>query len=468
MISGPPALTREIAEFIADTTFAEIPEACVEIAKRCIVDGAGVVIAGSTEPCAEILRAYARQVNGAAEACTLGRDSIRVPAHLAALVNGVAGHALDWDDTALSEASDRSVLIHPTMQPLAAGLAVGEKFGASGEELLAAFAVGFEVNVKMAEAINAEHFSDGRGYHSSGTIGIFGATAAAASLMKLDRQKIVHAMALAATMAAGIGVNHGSMGKPLNMGRAAENGVTAAWLAALGMDGKPNALEGGRGFFEAFAGGFSADRIVGRLGSPYAFISPGISVKPYPSGVVGHPGMDAMKKLVTDNDVRPEDVKRIVVKTGSNVVHPGPLRILHAQSALDGKFCVPFQMAAMILRRKAGLAEFSDAFVLSDACQDMMRRVEATADPDIDALGKDRYVFRIAVETRSGATFSAESAPVYRGGPNNPLTWDELCDKFLDATQNVLGPESAEFFQQRVRNLENLERMADLLDPLTA
>ncbi len=155
-------------------------------------------------------------------------------------------------------------------------------------------------------------------------------------------------------------------------------------------------------------------------------------MKPYPCGVVGHPGMDAMKRLVTENDVAPEDVARIRVGTGSNVLAPGPLRIAHANTALEGKFCVPFQIAAIALRRKAGPREFSDDFVRSDDCQAMQRRVEAVIDPRIGELGKDRIVFDIEVETKSGRCFRGRSDWPYRGGPDNPLSREELRGKFDD------------------------------------
>ena len=156
-----------------------------------------------------------------------------MPAHLAALVNGTAGHAMDWDDTALSTSPDRAVLLHPTLQPLAAGLAIGEKLGVSGRDFLTAFLAGFEVECKIAESIHPDHWL--RGFHTSNTCGIFGATAAACKLMGLTAGQIRSAFGIAASMAAGLTVNLGTMVKPLHMGRAAENGIVSAQLAAVGI-----------------------------------------------------------------------------------------------------------------------------------------------------------------------------------------------------------------------------------------
>jgi 2-methylcitrate dehydratase PrpD len=459
--------TRQTAAFVFQTGYEDLPPDAIEVAKRCFVDGTAVMLAGAAEPCAEIIRAYVKQAGGTPAAPTLGQGSMRAPAQLAALANGVAGHALDWDDTALSLEKDRSVLIHPTMQPLCACYALAEQAGASGKEVLTAFILGFEVGVKIAEAIHPDHFAGGRGFHTSGTIGVFGSAVAAAKLLKLNKEQITHTLAIAATMAAGLGVNHGTMSKPLNMGRASETGVTAAQLALLGFDGPANALEGGRGFFEAFGGGFDPERLVPRLGAPFAILNPGTSIKPYPSGVVGHPGMDAMLKLVTDHDISAENVESISVRTGENVVTPGPLRILHANTALEGKFCVPFQMAAIVLHRKAGLAEFSDGFVQSDGCQELQRKVTAEVCPEIAALGKDKVVFRITLRTRDGREFVQQSEEHYRGGPRNPLTWDALCRKFRDCADPTVAPRQQEQFLEAVRTIEELPDILPITKALT-
>lgn len=462
MLTRSDTIATTLADFVTSTRFEDLSQDTITLAKRCILDGLATILAGSREPCARIAREYVKEIAGRGDSNTYGEGAMRAPMHLAALANGVAGHALDYDDTALSLEKDRSVLIHPTMPPLCAGLAVGEFTGASGADLLTAFILGFEVEIKIAEAINPEHFTGGRGFHSSGTIGVFGSVVTASKLLELDVERTRNAIAIAATMSAGLGVNHGTMSKPLNMGRSSETGVTAARLASLGFDGPANSLEGGRGFFEAFGGGFNPAKIAGRLGQPWAIVEPGTSVKPYPSGVVGHPGMDAMKQLVIENDIAPEAVAKVTVRTGENVIKPGPLRIAYANTALEAKFCVPFQMAAIILRRKAGLEEFSDDFVASAECQDMQRKVSAVLDPEIIALGKDKVVFEIEVETASGRVFSQRSADAYRGGPENPLSLAELEEKFDDCAVGVLQNSALERAKSVIRSLDSQEGLSGL------
>ncbi len=150
----------------------------------------------------------------------------------------------------------------------------------------------------------------------------------------------------------------------------------------------------------AFGGGFDPEKISGKLGRPFSIADPGVSIKPYPCGVVGHPAMDSMRKLVIDHNLQPDQVDRVRVAAGSNILRT--LRYTKAQTALQGRFSVPFQMAAMVIRRKAGIMEFTDEFVQSSAVQDMMDRVETVIDPEIDALGKDKLASVIEIRLKDG------------------------------------------------------------------
>ena len=264
-----------------------------------------------------------RAGNEVAESTVLGADAFSCRAASAALVNGTAGHALDFDDTQLSSSPDRifGLLTHPTIPPLAASLALGERLGVSGRQLLEAYLIGFEVECKMAEAIDPSHYRNG--FHSSGTFGIFGAMVSAAKLLGLDAGAIANALAIASSMSSGIRLNFGTMTKPLHVGRAAQNGVMAAELAARGHTGGGDALESPWGFFRVFTmgAGFDPSRLVGALGNPPSIVSPGVSLKPYPCGSLGHPSMDAMLKLVETHDVKPEQVRGIRLRTGSNILN---------------------------------------------------------------------------------------------------------------------------------------------------
>ena len=180
-------------------------------------------------------------------------------------------------------------------------------------------------------------------------------------------------LTIVSSLSSGIRVNFGSMTKPLHVGRAGENGVFAAELASRGFTGGDDGMDGQWGFFQVFGGGADLDRLVPIMGKPYTIVNPGVSVKPYPCGVLSHPSIDAMLKLVVDHDLKPAQVKAVRLRAGSNILEP--LRYKTAKTELEAKFCIPFLLGSILLRRKAGILEFTDEFVSSEPVQRMMERV---------------------------------------------------------------------------------------------
>lgn len=464
--------TVAVVDFVASTTLDRVPARTVAEAKRCLIDGFGVILAGSTARGSDIIHEYIRTIGTCApsaavnrsDATVFGRSRISAPAAHAALANGASGHAMDYDDTQLSNAPDRvfGLLTHPTVPALAAALAVAESDGASGRAFLEAFLVGFEVECKIAEAINPNHYV--RGFHSTGTIGTFAGAAAAAKLLKLPRPQIAHAIGIAASMSSGIRVSFGSMTKPLHAGRAAGNGVTAALLASHGFTAGDDALDGEWGFFQVFGGGADLPRIAGALGNPFSIVDPGVSVKPYPCGSLGHPTMDAMLKLVTDHDVQPDQIAHVRVRAGSNVLNP--LRYKTAKTELEAKFCLPFMMSAIALRRRAGIREFTDEFVSSASVQALMAHVETVFDREIEARGFDRMRSTVEVDLKDGRTLTQAADERYRGGPERPFTREELHDKFTDCASLVLSADKIRRALELIERVDTLANVRELTNAL--
>jgi 2-methylcitrate dehydratase PrpD len=455
--------TRAVVDFITKARWSDFPADAIALAKRCVIDGIGVTLAGSSTHGSAILREYVRSNTECAEATVLGIESFRCSAASAALANGASGHAMDFDDTQLSASPDRifGLLTHPTIPPLTATLALGERTGISGVRFLEAFLTGFEVECKIAEAIHPSHYKNG--FHSSGTIGTFGAAAAAAKVLGLDASATAHTLAIAASLCGGIRVNFGTMTKPLHVGRAAQNGVLAARLASRGFTGGGDALDGPWGFFRVFGfgEGFDPERIVGVLGNPHSIVSPGVSIKPYPCGVLGHPSMDAMRALVLEHDIRPDQIRAIRLRAGSNILKP--LRYSIAHSELEAKFCPAFMLSSIAIRRKAGIHEFTDEFVRSAPVQDMMSRVQTILDPAIEARGFEKIRSIVEIELEDGRQLIREADERYRGGPDRPFTRDELQERFEECAALVLSPAAiAETFAM----LESLDHVADIRDLL--
>jgi 2-methylcitrate dehydratase PrpD len=436
--------TAAAAEFVEKVTLDAIPVEAVRIATRCLLDGLGLFVAGSEEHSVRLLIEEAEQTGGRPDALLLGRGDKKVPASMAARVLGTAGHAHDWDDSQVS-IDPRHVyglLTHPTIPPLTSALVIAQKLGdIDGKAFMLAFLTGFEVECKISEWMLPQHYL--RGMHSSGTVGTFGSYAAAAKLLGLKGDKLRSGFGIAASFAAGIRCNFGTMTKPLHVGRAAENGVTAALLAARGFTADPDALDGPWGFFAVEGGGVTAEKVAQGFGKVWSIVEPGVSIKPYPCGVLTHPTIDLMLKLVTDHEVKPEEIDVVRVYAGTNILNP--IRYPVAANHLQAKFSLPAALAMIALARRAGKREFSGEFVASAPMQAMQRRIFTELDPEIEKMGFDKMRSRILIQLKNGRRIEGWADERYRGGPENPLSDADLeakvrscCDGVLDENRQSL------------------------------
>lgn len=453
------SVTREIVNFVIRLRMTDIPERTRELAKGFLLDGLGVTLAGSTEKGSRILQAHLKGAGGKTEASVLG-TSLRLPAHMAALANGAAGHAMDYDDTQLatSKESVYGLLTHPTVPALSAALPLAEAANASGQDLLLAYVVGVEVMCRIADAVNPRHYQ--AGFHSSGTIGTFGAAAAAAKLLRLNEDATLRALGVAGSMAAGLRESFGTMTKPYHVGRAAENGVVAARLARRGFTAAKNVLEAKRGFYSAAAGGFDSEKITGKLGKPFFFEEPGISIKPYPSGSLSHPAQDLLFDLMRQHRFGGEDVEAMQVGTNSHVVNA--LIYSMPTTALEGKFSIPFCMAIGLLTGKAGIAQFKDRWVRDPKVVALMKKIRHVLDPEIERQGYDRMLTSLEIRLRDGRVIKG-TADIFRGHPARPMSREEIEAKFAECAALCLPKAKAHAVPEAVWRLDRLPRVRDLV-----
>ncbi|AYD03651.1 MmgE/PrpD family protein [Neorhizobium sp. NCHU2750] len=463
-------ITAQAIGFIERMTYADLPDDALTIGRRCMVDTVGLYLAGSQEPSVRILAEDALAQGGRADAPLPGAGATKVPAALAGRVWGTSGHAHDWDDTQVSHdpAHVYGLLTHPSVPPLTAALIIASELGnADGKDVMLAFQVGFEVECKISEWMKPRHYR--RGHHTSGTVGTFGAAAAAAKLMGLKGEKLANALGLAASFAAGIRVNFGTMTKPLHVGRACENGITAAKLAAEGFQADPAALDGPWGFFSVMGEGFDEEKAKQGFGAPLTIVSPGVSIKPYPSGILTHQSMDAMLKLVLDHNLKPQEVERIHFFAGKNIIEP--IRYPIAKNHLQAKFSMPALLAMIVLCRRASHHEFEDAFVAGEAMQDLQARTDVINDLEIDAQGYDKIRSRIEVETKDGRTLVQWADERYRGGPSNPIDDSGLDAKFRMCAEGVINEDQQEELLGLVRGIDrvaDIGRLVDLISGVSA
>jgi 2-methylcitrate dehydratase PrpD len=460
-MSEPGNVTRDAVDFIENVGYGDLPEEAIRIGRRCMVDTFGLYLAGGEEPTVHMLAEDAKETGGRPDAYVLSAGTAKAPAPLAARVLGTAGHAHDWDDTQVSKdpAHVYGLLTHPSVPPLTAAVVMAQRVGGvDGKRFMLAFQTGFEVECKISEWMLPRHYR--RGHHSSGTVGTFGACAAAAKLLDLKGDKLAHALGIAASLASGIRCNFGTMTKPLHVGRAAENGVTAALLAARGFTADPTSLDGPWGFFSVMGEGFSEEKLAQGFGKTFTIAEPGVSIKPYPSGIVTHQSMDAMLALVTKHDVKPDEVQAIRFFAGKNILEP--IRYAVARNHLQAKFSMAALLAMIVLKRRAGHHEFSDAFVGGSAMQDMQARVETINDPEIDAKGYDLIRSRCEIVTKDGRTLVEWADERYRGGPLNPISDADLEGKFRTCAEGALDKNGQDALLAAIHGLDKLADAARL------
>ncbi|MDO8616171.1 MAG: MmgE/PrpD family protein [Dehalococcoidia bacterium] len=442
-------VTERLAQFVACTPPEAIPPEARLQARRAVLDTLGVALAGCREEAPRIVAAMAREQGGAPEALVLGH-SLRAPAAEAALANGVAAHALDFDDVSASMRG------HPSAPLLPGLLALGERLGASGRELTEAFVLGFEVECKLGRAIGEAHYA--LGWHATSTFGSIGAAAACARLLRLDAGRTRNALGIAASLASGLRQNFGTMTKPLHAGRAAQNGVVAAQLAARGFTADALALEGESGFLRAAAGGAETggEAVVRHLGAPWEIIEPGIGVKLYPCCYATHRAIDAALEARGGSDpALAIDAIAVSVTPGTLI----PLLPRPPATGLEAKFSLEYCVVAALLDGRVGRDAFADAAVQRPPVRDVMSRVQ------IVEVGERMNfpiegIAEVRVTTPAGEISARVETP--RGDPKRPLSWDELAAKFRDCAAEVLPAGRVEKVIALIERLDGLPDVREL------
>lgn len=438
---GEP-LFEALGRWVAETGLDDMPAPVREVAKRAIVDCVGVTFAGATTPVGDILGRYVAATPGAREATLVGRSE-RVGVETAAFVNGAQGHALDFDDCTGSLGG------HPSVVVLPAALAVAEARGATGADLLEAYVLGFEVAAKVGRSVNFVHYD--RGWHPTATVAVFGATAAAAKLLGLGATATATALAIASSTAAGLKANFGTATKPLQAGRAAQNGVLAARLAAMGADANIGAFEHGQGFGELFngTGNYDPAKAVESLESPWDLVDPGLTVKRYPCCASTHGAADAALQL-RDRVPDPGAIESVQVWT-----HPRRLRHTNrpvVATGFEAKFSVQYVVARALQSGGVGLRDFSEAAIGEGQVRSLMDRVVAEPMPE-QRWGVDHFPAEVAVTLTDGRRFEARVERPRGNGPAEALTDAELGAKFEDCCRaaGVAETDAADLRDQLLR-----------------
>lgn len=445
--------TDAIVRFIVEATVEQVPAKALAVAREAILDCVGVALAGSHEPAGEITSRWARIEAGRPESTVWGAG-FKTSVHDAALVNGCAAHALDFDDVTWG------LIGHPSASLVPAVLSLAESLGASGEDVLLAYTTGFEVMAKLGRTTQPKHSLEG-GWHATSSIGSFGTSAACAKLLALDPEETARALGIVYSMTSGNVSNFGTMSKPLHAGLAARNGVQSAQLSELGFTALPHPFDGQRSFHEVYSRGLPADMApLSELGSVYELATRGVVIKPYPCGVAVHPGIDAALDLRREFAIRPEDVERIEI--GVTRYTFDKLSYHMPTTALEGKFSMEYGVARALVDNRVTMDAFTDEAVRSPQVQQLLSRSKMFVDTEIENAwkGGSRPV-RLRIWLANGK-LAEKRVDISRGNPEFPLTGHELNEKFATCARVALDPESVQSVLQTLRNLDEVKNISEL------
>ena len=458
-------LTRYVVDFILKTQYSDIPAEVVQIGKTHILDGFGLALAGSVVTSGHLAREYVRGRKVCGGSSSVIGTAMKVTPEFAALLNGIAIHANDYDDSQMALGNRVSgMLMHPTVSALPPSFALGEPDGISAKDLMLAYHLAVEVECKIAQAISPRCSQNG--FHITAVVGPFGATSAAAKLRHLDENECLNAFGIAGSEGAGLQANLGTMTKPFQAGTSGKSGIIATDLAALGWTATREALEAPGGFFHAYGGTYDPGYLLNKLGNPWTFANPGIAIKEYPCGVLTQPGMDEMRRLIRKYKITPDQVESVDVSTNAPAYN---VLIRHdPQTGLEAKFSMEFCLAIILLEDKAGLLQFTDAVVRRPDVQAMIHRVHYRPSAAAAAAGLNKMTTLIQIHLKDGRTISGR-AEFAKGSPDHPMSYEDVADKFRGCAEFAHWPSAkTEKVIQTVRDLESVSDIRQLTPLLSA
>jgi len=439
--------TRTIARFVAATDAADIPQAAYEHAKVAFMDWFAVTMAGKDDPLVEKLIRYAELMGGNEQATILGHG-IKKTVSQAALINGSASHALDYDDTL------RTFLGHPSVTLYPGLLALAEWHEKSGAELLSAYLIGLKVGATVGAAAGLEHYT--AGWHATSTIGYLACAGGCARLLGLDEHQTVHCLGIAGTQSSGLKQVFGSMCKPFHAGRCSEGGVMAALLAREGFTSAEDILEGAHGFFHVLKGAGNEKALAG-LGKSWE--AENLAQKYHASCHATHSAIEAALEIVGRERIQPSQIESLEIQ--SSQVALDAAGKLSPNTGLEAKFSIPYCVSNAILRGSTGMQAFTDQKVNDPAVRELMNRITVSRDESMEALEA-----RVTVHTDNGKVYSGFS-DILEQIPDLETKKAKIKDKYSDLCGPVLGDAKTNGLAETILSLERLANVRELIARIT-
>ena len=448
-------LSQELAKRIHAIKFEDLPDSAIPLARTAMLDAIACAFVGATEDTAKIIEKVPGFAGASGPCAVFGRDYRTNPLD-AVLINGTSGHALDFDDMSITMGG------HPTVMLMPVIFALGDMLEITGEDAILAYVVGHETATRIAGGVHMHHYD--KGWHPTATLGIFGTTAAAARLLGLSEDQTATALGISASLASGIKSNFGSMTKPLHAGQGGRNGLYAALLAKEGFTANDLAFEHKQGFLNVFngEGTYDIDKILSNWGAPFDLVSVGVGLKKHPCCGGTHPPIEAMLALRAENDVDVGEVDAIDV-----LVHP--LRLPHTnnpdpRTPLQGKFSQQYCVSRALLEGRVKLEHFEPEAFAEPKVQSLLKKVTAGIHPKMSPDFVPLHGAEVIVTMKDGTRFSNYNEVDLGRGLSNPLTADELWEKFEDCALRSLEKSAIRPLFDSLQCLEDATNLRDITE----
>ncbi len=453
---------RTIAEQFAQRLVAfrasKDDDAAMRAAQLAIIDTIAVTLLGSRANCADIARNVTLLSDGGQHSgpCSVFGCSTTTSALDAAMLNGIASHADDFDDFTDVFGG------HPSVPVLPAVFALGELHGRSGADIMRAYIAGVEIENRIANGVHFHHYE--KGWHPTSTLGVFGAAGACAHLLALDTQQTAMALAIAASFASGIKANFGSMTKPLHVGHCARSGLQAALLAHNGFTAKLDAFEHPQGFFEVYNGAehYDVATMFAPWFSPSVAVTPGASIKQFPCCGSTHPAIYMAMELRDKHRIAPDSIDGVEILAS-------PKRLPHTHNprptnGLQAKFSIQYVVARALCSGAPRLADFANAAINDPRIRALLEKISVAPDPTLGIEHSDNaFGAQVTIKLRDGVQHRARTEHLPGRGGEYPMTLLELREKFDDCATHSIGGERGDALfatLERVREIDNFKEIA--------